>query len=225
MLSSSSTFSHFFIPTLYIPTKAAKDEVKVFVNVYDLNPVNRFLSRLGVGLYHSGVEIDGSEYSFASKGKGIFKIAPRKAKGVRFREQIEIGTLERGREERELQNALDTLHDDFQPDNYDLVTRNCNHFCNELVIQLVGKPLPSHVNRMSYIWTTGNIVWLVPESLRRKAPVGDKNLKAYGGIIPFLESIFDVSAVVIGEWLNIGNSLSDIVTTSKGLSCLLEDCV
>ena len=152
-------------------------------------------------------------------------IEPRKAKGVRFREQIEMGVLKHGEEGGELQNALDALHDNFQPEDYDLVTKNCNHFCSALTSQLLGKPLPGHVNRMSYIWTTGNIVWLVPEKLRRKAPVGDKNLKAYGGVVPFLESILEISTVVVSEWIDVGTSVADIVSTSKGLSILLEDCV
>lgn len=184
-----------------------------------------FLSPLGVGLYHSGVEVNGREYSFASKAGGIFNIEPRKAKGVRFREQIQIGVLEHGSEGGELQNALDALHDNFQPEDYDLVTKNCNHFCHEFISELLDKSLPGHVNRMSYIWTTGNIVWLVPEKLRRKAPVGDRNLKAYKGVVPFLQSIFEISTVVVSEWIDVGTSVSDMVTSSKGLSVLLEDYV
>ena len=195
------------------------------LNVYDLNPVNLLLSPLGVGLYHSGVEVNGREYSFASKAGGIFNIEPRKAKGVRFREQIQMGVLEHGAEGGELQNALDALHDNFQPEDYDLVTKNCNHFCHAFISQLLDKPLPGHVNRMSYIWTTGNIVWLVPEKLRRKAPVGDRNLKAYKGVVPFLQSIFEISTVVVSEWIDVGTSVSDMVTSSKKLSILLEDYV
>ncbi|CAB9514762.1 Desumoylating isopeptidase 2 [Seminavis robusta] len=196
---------------------------KVYLNVYDLNPVNFFLGPVGIGLYHSGVEIDGFEYSFASRGGGIFKIEPRKARGVRFYQQIEMGSIDEEQGIQQLQRALDELKDGFQPQKYDFVTNNCNHFCNALLVKLLGKGLPGHVNRMSYLWTTANIPWLVPKNIRRNAPVGDKNLEAYKGIIPFLRSITDVSNVVISEWIDASSSLSDVVSTTKGLSLLLDD--
>lgn len=38
---------------------------KVFLNVYDLDQkVNSFSSKVGFGLYHSGVQIGGTEYTF-----------------------------------------------------------------------------------------------------------------------------------------------------------------
>lgn len=182
-----------------------------------------FLSPFGFGLHHSGVEIDGWEYSFASRGGGIFKIEPRKAKGVRFCKQIEMGVIEHGEEGGKLQMALETLRDKFHPEDYDLVTNNCNHFCDALLRELLGKPLPGHVNRMSDVWTKGSIEWLVPMKIRKRAPVGDKSLKAYSGILPFLGSMLEISAIVVAEWLDVGNSIADMVSTSKGLSILLED--
>ena len=38
--------------------------VTVVLNVYDLSLANRFLFRFGIGAYHSGVEIEGVEYTF-----------------------------------------------------------------------------------------------------------------------------------------------------------------
>ena len=40
-----------------------------------------------MGIHHSGVEILGREYSFASGG-GIFDSSPRDAPGAKFRESI-----------------------------------------------------------------------------------------------------------------------------------------
>jgi len=194
------------------------------LNVYDLNPVNTFLNPIGFGLHHSGVEIDGWEYSFASRGGGIFKIEPKKAKGVKFYQQIEIGVLQDVEEGSKVIEAIERLRDKFQPEHYDLVEKNCNHFCEAFLRELLGKPLPSHVNRMSDLWTAGNMAWLVPRKLRTKAPVGDRNLKAYSGILPFLGSIVEVSATVVAEWIGAETSiLSGMVNTSKGLSILLED--
>ena len=37
----------------------------VYLNIYDLNKkINRFASRIGLGLYHSGVQVHGKEYTF-----------------------------------------------------------------------------------------------------------------------------------------------------------------
>jgi hypothetical protein len=182
-----------------------------------------FISPFGLGLYHSGVEVGGWEYSFASRGAGIFKIAPKQAKGVRFCKRIEIGSLENGEEGGEVQEALTVLRDNFQPEDYDLVTKNCNHFCDAFLQQLLGKRLPGFVNRMACIFSTGSIAWLVPKSLRKKAPVGDKDLHAYKGFVPFLKSIVGISSVVVSEWLDVGVSIADLVSSTKGLSILLED--
>ena len=53
--------------------------VTVKLNVYDLDsPGNEFLSALGLGLYHTGVEVDGREYSYGA-GYGIGDARPRSA--------------------------------------------------------------------------------------------------------------------------------------------------
>lgn len=34
---------------------------------------------------------------------------------------------------------------------YNLITKNCNHFCNDACIKLTGNPIPSWVNRLARI--------------------------------------------------------------------------
>jgi hypothetical protein len=58
---------------------------------------------IGMGLHHSGVEILGREYSFASGG-GIFDSSPKDAPGATFRESIELGSFDGG--SSELQSAI-----------------------------------------------------------------------------------------------------------------------
>ena len=50
----------------------------VTLNVYDLSEGNELLSSLGLGLYHSGVVVNGEEYTFAS-GQGVFTHPPGQA--------------------------------------------------------------------------------------------------------------------------------------------------
>lgn len=216
-------YYQYLFSQIYQTASSEPGSVKVKLNVYDLNPINLILSPVGVGLYHSGIEINDTEYSFASKAGGIFRIEPKKARGVRFREQIEIGRLEEGEEELDIERALEVLRPNFQPSDYDLVTRNCNHFCDAFLQEILGKQLPGHVNRMSNVWTTANIEWVVPKTIRQSAPTGEKSLKAYKGLLPFLESILEVSTLVVREWVDSSNSIAKVVSTSKGLSLLLDD--
>ena len=146
---------------------------KVLLNVYDLSPANQYLYAIGCGLHHSGVEILGSEYSFAS-GAGIFSNTPKTAPNASFREQIVIGTFDGG--SYELRQALQSLEDDFQPDSYNLIRKNCNHFANALCWKLLRQTIPSHINRLADLGVCCSC--LLPKNLVDHAPVGDP---AYDG--------------------------------------------
>jgi hypothetical protein len=76
---------------------------KVLLNIYDLSPANDALWAIGFGLHHSGVEILGSEYSYASGG-GVFENTPKQAAGARFRVTVELGAYDGG--QAELRKAL-----------------------------------------------------------------------------------------------------------------------
>ena len=65
---------------------------RVLVNVYDLNGANESLVDVGLGVFHSGIELHGVEYSFASGG-GIMSHAPRRAQGAVFREAVFLGEV------------------------------------------------------------------------------------------------------------------------------------
>jgi hypothetical protein len=47
---------------------------KIFVNVYDLSN-NDILYPMGLGFYHSGLQIDETEYSFSQQG--VFGSEPK----------------------------------------------------------------------------------------------------------------------------------------------------
>mmetsp|Transcript_20441 Transcript_20441/g.19660 ORF Transcript_20441/g.19660 Transcript_20441/m.19660 type:complete len:253 (-) Transcript_20441:133-891(-) len=140
---------------------------KVFLNIYDLAPVNEYLYPVGFGLHHSGVEILGQEYSFAS-GAGIFDSTPKEAPNARFRETIEMGTFQGG--SSELSTIIHDLRSDFGPDKYNLIKQNCNHFANALIWALLGRVIPAHVNRLADIGTC--LSCLIPKKLLEEAPVG-----------------------------------------------------
>ena len=63
----------------------------VRVNVYDLVTANRWLDRMGLGAYHSGVEVNGVEYFFG-EGGGVGQTGePRASAFGAFKTALEVG--------------------------------------------------------------------------------------------------------------------------------------
>ena len=143
-------------------------KTKVLLNVYDLSPANDYLFPVGLGLHHSGVEIDAREYSFGSGG-GIFEGPPKEAGGARFRFQIDMGAYDGGL--KELNQALDDLRSSgFGAADYNLVRKNCNHFCQALCWRLLQRSIPAYVNRLADL---GNCCsCLLPKQMLEDSPVG-----------------------------------------------------
>jgi deubiquitinase DESI2 len=113
--------------------KTSSQSARVFLNVYDLNEQsNEYLYPLGLGLYHSGVEISGIEYTFAGES-GIYEMTPKNAPPAKFRESIDLGPSPTS---REISNAIEELRHDFKGTDYHVLNKNCNHFagCSNLQV-------------------------------------------------------------------------------------------
>lgn len=124
----------------------ATSERAVFLNVYDLHDSNAWLQRIGMGLFHTGVEVGGMEYSFNEAG--IFKCTPKRTPPPAvFRESIQIGVHEGSA--NEVSQIIRELREEFSPGTYNLVNKNCNAFSNEFCIKLVQTPIPKWVNRLA----------------------------------------------------------------------------
>lgn len=140
---------------------------EVALNVYDLAPVNDFLFHAGLGLYHTGVVINGTEYTFASDA-GVFQHTPRAVPNAKFREQIAMGSFPGG--QAEIQTVINSLGDEsFGPDDYNILRNNCNHFAAALCRKLLQKNIPSYVNRVADIGVCCSC--LIPKQLLEQAPV------------------------------------------------------
>lgn len=179
------------------------------LNVYDLTPANDYLVPVGLGLHHSGVEILGREYSFGSGG-GIFDGAPKEAAGARFRFQIDLGAFDGG--SKELNKALDDLRPsgNFGSDDYHLVKKNCNHFCNALVWRLLRQPIPAYVNRWADL---GNCCsCLLPKKLLEDSPVGGGEKSNQSFVVPTGASMNRGAAA--SAFTGTGQSLGGASTTA-----------
>ena len=88
---------------------------EVILNVYDLSADSlgtQLFQKLGIGFYHSGVEINGNEYTyggnFTHNGTGVFTQPPLHAQGMKYKESFLIGEV---KDFKRVQQAVDMLTD------------------------------------------------------------------------------------------------------------------
>ncbi|KAF8103069.1 hypothetical protein N665_0188s0029 [Sinapis alba] len=127
-----------------------RGNVPVYLNVYDLTPINGYAYWFGLGVYHSGVEVHGIEYAFGAHeypSTGIFEGEPKQCEGFTFRKSILIGKTDLG--PLEVKATMDQLADKYKGSSYNLITNNCNHFCDDICLKLTENPIPSWVNRLA----------------------------------------------------------------------------
>ncbi|CAF1862128.1 hypothetical protein Bca4012_033194 [Brassica carinata] len=131
----------------------------VYLNVYDLTPMNAYGYWLGLGVFHSGVEVHGVEYAFGAHeapSTGIFEVEPKKCPGFTFRKSILVGKTDMAA--KEVRVFMEKLAEEYRGNKYNLISRNCNHFCNEVCVKLTQKPIPRWVNRLARLGVLCNCV-------------------------------------------------------------------
>lgn len=132
---------------------------------------------MGVGIYHSGVEILGTEYAFGGnttvRTTGVYSIPPRSHQGFSFKHSIDLGEIpvepffKNGKRHRNAKTTpqatisfnhdivpiLDELMDKYRANKYNLLLKNCNHFSDDFIKRLYAgkKRLPGYVNRAANI--------------------------------------------------------------------------
>ncbi|XP_022144356.1 deSI-like protein At4g17486 [Momordica charantia] len=140
----------------------------VYLNVYDLTPMNGYVYWAGLGIFHSGVEVHGVEYAFGAHDyptSGVFEVEPRQCPGFKFRRSILIGST--CLDPRQVREFMEHRSSSYYGDTYHLIVKNCNHFCKDVCHQLTGKSIPKWVNRLAKIGSVCNCI--LPDSLRISA--------------------------------------------------------
>lgn len=123
----------------------------VLVHVYniglrdEIHAMNRFLRTVGSGAFHCGVEINGREWSFSQSG--ITWCKPRECKLHTFSESILMGHAELSKPD--VDKILLRLEKEWLGRSYDVVRRNCCHFCNRFCALLGVDALPDWATNLA----------------------------------------------------------------------------
>jgi len=137
----------------------------LIVNVYDMRAENKWSSVLGVGVWHTGIQLYGAfEVTFGGHPgnfTGVFTMPPRSVPLPIF-ESINMGRLTKS--PADVRQILEQIATDYPGNSYHILNRNCNHFSNDLVVRLLGRPLPSYINRLAGLVSLVKCV--LPQSLR-----------------------------------------------------------
>eukprot|EP00245_Coleochaete_scutata_P000513 TRINITY_DN1061_c0_g1_i1.p1 TRINITY_DN1061_c0_g1~~TRINITY_DN1061_c0_g1_i1.p1 ORF type:complete len:286 (+),score=44.53 TRINITY_DN1061_c0_g1_i1:337-1194(+) len=141
------------------------EAAKVLLHVYDVtnsgNPktnqailnINRVMrDNLGIGgIFHGAVEVYGEEWSFGycEIGSGVFSCPSKRNPMYTFRETVPLGTTLL--DPAQVRQVLIELSREWPGRSYDLLGKNCNHFCDAFCQKLgpnVGR-VPLWVNRFA----------------------------------------------------------------------------
>ncbi|GKU95608.1 hypothetical protein SLEP1_g8943 [Rubroshorea leprosula] len=137
----------------------------LYLNVYDLTPINNYLYWFGLGIFHSGIEVHGLEFGFGAHeypSSGVFEVEPRSCPGFIFRRSVLLGSTDMSRSE--FRSFMEELSRKYHGDTYHLIAKNCNHFTDDVCKQLTGKPIPGWVNRLARLGSFCNC--LLPENIQ-----------------------------------------------------------
>ena len=151
--------------------------MQIHASIYNLadgatNQILKSYLSLG-GIYHVGLEIAGIEwsYGYCESGSGIFAVEPRKCSLGPFHEQVSLG--ESNVSVDDVIRVLHKLRQDWMGADYNILSRNCVTFTQELIQQLsLGANLPAYATAMSGL---GAAVSSVPHK-RRKVDVSGLEL-------------------------------------------------
>ncbi|TKY45244.1 DeSI protein [Spatholobus suberectus] len=102
------------------------------------------------GIFHSAVQVFGDDewsFGFCEQGTGVFSCPFGKNPMYTYREAIVLGqtNFSAGK----VNQILRELSREWPGSSYDLLSKNCNHFCDEFCERLGVPKLPGWVNRFA----------------------------------------------------------------------------
>lgn len=132
---------------IYDVTNSGSD--KTNNTIVQINKI--FKDGIGLGgIFHSAVQVYGDEewsFGFCEQGSGVFSCPPSKNPMYTYRERMVLGKTNCSI--FKVNQILRELSREWSGSSYDLLSRNCNHFCDELCERLGVQKLPGWVNRFA----------------------------------------------------------------------------
>jgi deubiquitinase DESI2 len=86
-------------------------------------------------------------FGYCPNGSGVYRMKPMRNTMYMYRESLQLGHT--ALSETQFKNVLKQLQEEFQGATYDLLTRNCCHFCEALCDRLRCDPIPGALQLLS----------------------------------------------------------------------------
>ncbi|KAE8729953.1 hypothetical protein F3Y22_tig00003041pilonHSYRG00308 [Hibiscus syriacus] len=132
---------------IYDVTNSGSD--KTNTTILQINKI--FKDGIGIGgIFHSAVQVYGEEewsFGFCEHGSGVFSCPSGKNPMYTYRESMVLGRTNFSK--FKVNQILQELSREWPGSSYDLLSKNCNHFCDEFCERLGVQKLPGWVNRFA----------------------------------------------------------------------------
>ncbi|XP_052187243.1 uncharacterized protein LOC127798010 [Diospyros lotus] len=137
---------------IYDVTNSGSD--KTNNTIVNINKI--FKDRIGLGgIFHSAVQVYGDEewsFGYCEQGSGVFSCPAGKNPMYTHRESIFLGKTNFSI--FKVNQILRELTREWPGYSYDLLSKNCNHFCDEFCERLGVPKIPGWVNRFAHAGDT-----------------------------------------------------------------------
>jgi hypothetical protein len=92
------------------------------------------------------------EYGFGAHEfptSGVFEVEPKSCPGFVYRRSVWMGTTDMSR--AEFRSFIENLAGKYNGNTYHLISKNCNHFTDDVCKNLARKSIPGWVNRLAKV--------------------------------------------------------------------------
>lgn len=144
---------------------AGREAEIVYLNIYNVTPINGCLEVLGFGLYHTSVGLYDLEFSYGGHEEdntGIVVVDKGNSAGLVLKETLPVGVTYYSPDE--IDDIVDTFGEFWHGKDYDPFAKNCNNFTEHLIKHICDKEqfyVPSYVNRFTKLGSVFRM-WFKP---------------------------------------------------------------